>query len=146
MKFRIRYSALIYVLASVSALLCVVGAVVNVINATGRTNGILLVSDVLIALLCVAVFVGVVLFLFLSRYSVKDGRLITRNGVFVSSVATAEITLIKLFKKENKLVVFYGDGKPSVIMISPDEYGAFTEELRKDNPHIPYDVYDDRYV
>ncbi len=139
-KYKFCSSTLAKVLLVLVFVLCTVGAVWNVINLInlahkGVINIILYSISILLAVL-LNVFVVVVFFF--SGYTIDEKNLTISLGFNKSKTPLEEIVAITLFKKSNKLVLYFADQKYTVVVIKPSEYESFVLEIRAKNNKIIY--------
>lgn len=139
-SFRLKYSAIVWVLLGVVVALCLAGFVLNVYNFIYFLAGNV-VEAITFALLVLAT--GALLFIVISvillgRYTVKDGVLCMHLGAFKTKTDINDITEITHFKKSNKLIVYFSDSKYTVVLISPNDYERFVLAVREHNKKIVF--------
>lgn len=139
-KFRFRYSPLIWVLLALLILMLAFGTVKNFYDflqnraVEGMRAGFsLAIAAVCFILLCIALSVAI-----FGKYVVADGVLTVRLGILSVKTEISEIAQVSHFKKRDKLVVYFKNGKYSVIVIKPEEYSDFFGALKAHNPLIPF--------
>ena len=74
------------------------------------------------------------------KYVVDGGYLYSYFGFIKSKIDISEIIEITHFKKSNKLVVYFKDGKYTVIVIASELYDNFVIAVRESNKSIIFDV------
>ena len=137
-KFAFKYTPTIWVLLSVVLGLTLAGIGFNVFNLvnyipSGTTNTI--IYSVIIALVSVLMVIDIS-FMVAGRYLIKDKVLFVCFGFFKSKISLDDVRAIVLFKKSNKLVLYYGQDKYTVIMIADTLYDDFVMAIRKENKEI----------
>ena len=137
-KFTFKYTPTIWVLLSVVLGLTLAGIGFNVFNLvnyipSGTTNTI--IYSVIIALVSVLMVIDIS-FMVAGRYLIKDKVLFVCFGFFKSKISLDDVRAIVLFKKSNKLVLYYGQDKYTVIMIADTLYDDFVIAIRKENKKI----------
>lgn len=140
-KYPFRYAGAILVLLIIVVLLSVGGLVFNVfslITFIRADTGKAFSYSVMVAV-NLALTVFSVALLFNGKYVFKNGYLRCVFGLIPVRIKVAQITEIAHFKKSDKLVIYYGEDKYGVIVISPDRYDEFIEELRGINPSVRYE-------
>ena len=143
-KFRFKLNAVSLIMLIVGVLLSICCIVWNIFNITAyfRLNidaTLKLVSYFLViavALLAGGLCVSVLAF---SRYTVTQKYLLLNLGVLRSKTPVCDITEIAYFKKQNKLVCYFGEDKFSVIVIDQKEFDDFINALREQNGKIVYE-------
>lgn len=140
-KFSFRYAGAVLVLLIIVVLLSAGGLVFNVfslITFIKADTGKAFSYSVMVAINLVLTVFSVALLLN-GKYVFKKGCLRCVFGFITVRIDVSQITEIVHFKKSDKLVIYYGDNKYGVIVISPDKYDEFIEELRKINPSVKYE-------
>lgn len=136
-KFKFDYSPLIYVLLFVVLGVLAVGMVFNVISLIDAIkvqpqNLFTSISIMVVTLLLIFLVLSVLLY---GRYVVKDDYLYCYLGIIRTKIDIKQIYNLTYFKKQNKLVAYYGKGY-SVIVIKKDDFDEFTDALRQVNHEI----------
>ena len=141
-SFKFKNSTLVWVLLWVVVILSVVGLTWNVYNLIYFMNAgiIKVISYSLLVLATLTLTIIVFSVIFFGRYTIKNGEFATHMGIFKSKTPVDEVMQITLFKKSNKLVVYFLDGKYSVLLIAPEFYDAFVLAMREQNKKIIYDT------
>ncbi len=139
-KFRFKYSTSVWLLLALVVVLSVAGMVWNIFNIKEYMwAGAFKVSiyAIIVAITaCLAIFsISVMACGF---YVIKGEYLYTRFGIVASKIKINDVTQIVHFKKSDKLVVYYGEDKYTVIVISPLEYDEFIKAMRGVNTKIAY--------
>ena len=141
-KFRFRYTTLIWVLLAALFLLLAFGTAKNFYDflSTKDIDGMrpwfsFAVSALSFLLLIITLSVAIY-----GKYVVAGGTLTLRIGIFSVKTDISEIVQASHFKKSDKLVLYFKNGKYSVVVIKPEEYSAFFDALKKQNPAIPFVV------
>lgn len=137
-KFTFKYTPTVWVLLSVVLGLTLAGIGFNVFNLvnyipSGTTNTV--IYSVIIALVSVLMIIDIS-FMVGGRYLVKDKVLFVCFGFFKSKISLDDVRAVVLFKKSNKLVLYYGQDKYTVIMIADTLYDDFVSAVRKENKKI----------
>ena len=76
--------------------------------------------------------------MFFGEYVIDEKNLTLKIGLIKNKTPLEEIVAITLFKKSNKLVLYFADQKYTVIVIKPEDYDQFILELRSKNSKIIY--------
>ena len=142
-KFRFKYAPAVWVLLTVVLLLSVAGLVWNVFNLLeflALNYTLKLVSSALISLICLFLTIFVLSVLFYGNYVIKGEVLCTYFGFFRAKYNINDIVCISLFKKSNKLVVYFKEQSYTVIVIDEELYSDFVLAIRKVNQQIIYDT------
>lgn len=141
-KYKFSSSTLAKILLVLVFVLCTIGIVWNVINLIGSTNK----SVFNIILYCVSIVLAVILnvfaiaIFFFSGYAIDEKNLTISLGFNKNKTPLEEIVAITLFKKSNKLVLYFAEQKYTVVVIKPSEYESFVLELRAKNNKIVYNA------
>lgn len=141
-KFRFCYSGIVWVMLSAVLALSAFGLYWNVINVLNINleYAFRAVSNIIIGLINLALFIFVISVMVYGRYVIKDGELISYFGFIKTKTDIKEIVQFTHFKKSNKLVAYFKDSKYTVIVITPNEYEEFILSVREINPAIIYDT------
>ena len=86
---------------------------------------------VIIAVISACVFVLSLSMLVRSKYVVKDGCIVSWFGLIKSKIKISDISGFSHFKKTDKLVVYFKNGKYAVIVISPAAFDDFVAAVRE---------------
>ena len=140
-SFKFKYSATVWLLLSLILALSIIGAAWNAFNLTQYSwSTFKVITYSLLTAMTAALAVFVLSVMISSKYVVKGEYLYTRFGFIFNKVKIEEIVEITHFKKSDKLVVYFSDAKYSVIVIPPENYGAFVIAIREVNKSAVYDV------
>lgn len=141
-KFTFKYSVTVWVLLSIVLILSIVGLGWNIFNLIEfiQAGAFRIIAYSLICLLTAFLLVIVISVMIYSKYVIKDGYVYSCFGIIRSKEKISEIVEITHFKKSDKLVVYFNDGKYTVIVISPEFYDAFVLAVRQSNKSIIFDV------
>jgi hypothetical protein len=139
--YKYKFSKLIFTLLIVIGALSIVGITGNVISLFKNNDSFFEVFIPILSAVLEA-FVGAIAVyaLIKARYYFYNGTLYFKLGFFVSKLPVLDITSISLFKEKKSLVVYYGDKKYMLIVISELDFDDFTNELLKLNPSITYSI------
>ena len=139
-KFRFCYSATVWLLLNLVAILSLIGIAWNIFNLSLalKIGGFKVISYSIIIALSTALFIFVLSIMFYGRYVIKNERVYSYFGFVYSSVKIKDITEITHFKKSDKLVAYFQNGEYTVIVISPQFYSEFVLSLRQENKSIIY--------
>ncbi len=139
-KYKFKYSLAVWLLLFAIAVLCAVGLVWNVLSALEYANlyPIKSVAGWVSALLCAGLLAFALSVIFSGRYFIKGDYLYTKFGFFTIKTEIDKIYQFTHFKKSDKLVMYFEDGRYTVIVISPKEYEDFILSVRKQNPSVLY--------
>ncbi len=138
MKFRFKFSPLIYGLLALVVALSIAGLAWNIYNlfAVQNQGALQTVSYVVIGVISLAVLaisLGVLLF---GYYVIKGTKLYVYFGFIRTFVDLNDVIAITHFKLSDKLVIYYKDEKFSVITISPKKYDDFISAVLKINGNV----------
>lgn len=139
-KFRFEYSKLVWILLSLVLVLVAIGITWNIFNLIEYSfaGAFKIVSYSLIVALLTLLLVIVISVMLCSKYVVKDGFVHSYIGIFKNKTDVKDISCFVLFKKSNKLVVYYKDNKYSVVLLSPNDYDDFVLAVREFNHEIAF--------
>ena len=139
-KFRFFYSPLVKILIGIVIAIAAAGLTLNIITVINyaKSNAVLAVIYGVLCLLTALLLAEAVAIAFYGLYRIKDGYLYSFFGFIYSKTDVKNIVAAQVFKKTEKLVVYYKDEKFSVIIISPEKYEDFIAALLKENPDIKY--------
>ena len=140
--FKFMYSKLVITLLILVIPLAAAGLGWNIYNLiTFIGDGILrVVTYSLTVAITAALLVFIISVLAYGRYVIKDGKLYCYFGFIRTKTDISEIVRITHFMKSDKLVIYLKKAEYSVIVISPEEYGAFINELKNNNDKILVDT------
>lgn len=131
MKFRFRLNALTVILLVAVTVLCGYGIVLNVLTLSEKhLDTLKIVLNALLIILNLALLFTVFSVFAFGKYSVLDEGIVLRLGIFKVIYPKEQLHSIKLFSKTQKLVLFFDDGKYTVIVINPNKYQAFVKEVQ----------------
>ena len=142
-KFRFNYAPSVWVLLVAVLILSIGGLVWNIFNLVelySFNNTLKIVSYSLIAFITLCLTVFVLSVIFYGNYVIKGEYLYTYFGFFRAKYSINDIVCISLFKKSNKLVVYFKEQTYTVIVIDESLYDDFVLSIRKINPKIIYDT------
>lgn len=139
-KYKVQFSPLIIVLLAVCEVLLVLGLTFSIISLVNsfKLSTVIILTRILITLLNLMIFVFSVSVVFFSKYTLKKEYLILNIGFISTKYKVSDVVEINLFKKTNKLVVYFKDYKYTVIVISPQKYEDFIKDLREINSSIVF--------
>lgn len=139
-KFRISYSPLVLILIFAVVLISAAGLITNVITVINylKSNFFLAVVYGALTLLTALLFSESLAIVFYGRYVFKKGKLYSFFGFIYSKTDVKEVAAVQVFKKTDKLVLYFTDEKYTVILIPPEKYGDFIVALLKENPDVKY--------
>ncbi len=141
-RFRFDYPFIVWLLLGVVFVLAAVGLGLNIFNLIEYTKlgAVKTVIYSIIVALNLSLLVLDVSVMVYGCYVIKDGYIYSWFGIIRTKTSFEEIVQITLFKKSNKLVMYYADAKYTVIIISPEKYDGFILALREQNKKIIYDA------
>lgn len=139
-KFAIKYTATVWVLLSLVLALSLIGIGFNVFNLinyipSGTRN--VVIYSVIIVLVSALTVIDLSI-MFGGKYTINDACLTTCFGFFTSKINLKDADGLILFKKSNKLVLYYSGDKYTVIMINEALYDDFISAVRKENKKITF--------
>ena len=140
-KYRFKYSPYVYLTCSLVLALALATIIWNVFNIVQLSDlGTFKIVGFAL-LIAIGIFLAVFTLAVLIRacYVISNEQIIACFGFVKSRNNVKDIIGITHFKKTNKLVVYFKDGKYAVIVINPEEYDSFAEDVRKINNHILYE-------
>ena len=139
-SYKFKFSTTIWVLLAFVFILSVAGAVWNIFSIIEyvNVNNLKVITGAITCLLCLALTVISLSVILYGKYVIKNGELISYMGVIRSKYPLKTVKEITLFKKSNKLVMYFEDGKYTVIVISPELYESFVLSVREQNKSIIY--------
>ncbi|MBR2384581.1 MAG: hypothetical protein IKA99_03120 [Clostridia bacterium] len=139
-KFRFCYSPLVWCLLVLVIGLSIAGSIKSVLTLLAKINGgsSSLVGDILLIVINVTLLVFSVSVSVFGNYIIKGNTLYSYFGFIRTKSDVNDVVQITLFKKSNKLVVYFKDAKYSVIVISEKFYEPFILALREVNKSIIY--------
>ena len=131
MNFRFRLNLLTVILLVLVTFFCGYGIVLNVttLSEKGIETLTVILNAILIVLNLFLLFVVFSVFAF-GKYSIDEKGVTLRLGIFKVCYPKEQLHSIKLFSKTQKLVLFFGDGKYTVIVINASKYQTFCKELQ----------------
>lgn len=138
-KFKYSFSTFLKVLLIIATGFTLAGLVLNVINLVKHIDNsiqIIIYSVSILVTLLINFFA--VSILFFGEYVIDEKNLTLKIGLIKNKTPLEEIVAITLFKKSNKLVLYFADQKYTVIVIKPERYDQFILELRSKNSKIIY--------
>ncbi len=140
-SFRFRYPTIVFVLLVVVILASLAGIVWNVYNfiAFFQFNVVKGIMYAVVVLLTTLLLVISVSMTFYGRYVIKNNKLFACFGVIKSVYNLDDAIEITLFKKSNKLVLYFKDATYTVVVIDPADYDEFVIAVREVNPQIIFD-------
>ncbi len=138
-SFRIKYSPLIILLLALCLAIFILGITISFINLfKSLDNTIDIVKYSFLILLNFALIVFTVSVFVYGKYTIKNEDLILHIGIIATKYKIKEIVSINIFKKTNKLVIYFINQKYTVIIIPPKKYDEFILELRSKNREITF--------
>ncbi len=117
-----------------------IGMTIYRILNSGFSTPSLIIQHVLVLLVSVLALLVFSSILIRSVYILTDDNLILWFGIIKSIYKISEIESVHLFTKTNKLVVYFKGERYTVIVVKPNWFHEFTQELLKRNEKIRYDV------
>ncbi len=139
-SFRFKYSSTVWVLLFLVLILAVAGVFWNVFNLIEYSwaGTFKIIVYTLLIIMTGALTVLVLSLMVYGKYVIKNDSLYTCFGIFKNKTPVNEIIQITHFKKSDKLVMYFKDGKYTVIVISPENYEQFVLAVREANPSVVY--------
>ena len=140
-KFKFNYSTPLFILLFFAVLLTLAGIVFNVNNIIEYRKFSLVKTIIYSITLAVnlGLFILIVSIVFNGCYKIKNNVLYACFGLIRTKMPIDSIISITLYKKTQKLVVFFSSAEFSVIIISPKFYDQFIATLKEINPTIIYE-------
>ena len=142
-KYKFDYS--VYVLLTLIAicLLTACGTVFSIINVIGYQSDNIIGKVILYSFLLLfnlAVFFFALLLITNCHYSVLKDFIVLRLGLIKTKIPFSKVESFTLFMKSEKLVLYYKDGKYSVIVIAKKDFDDFMKAVKKSCPNIIFSV------
>ncbi len=140
--FKYRYTTSVKILLFAVLITASVGIVWNAYNVYSffsrqeTLNGAIFCLVFLLNLLLLIIDVSM---LTCGKYVVRGRTIRCCFGIIISKYSVDDAMQFVLFKKTDKLVLYFKDATYTVIVISPEEYDAFISAVREINPSILYD-------
>ena len=140
-KFRFKYPVSVWILLALVLALSVAGLIWNVYNFITYLStdifkcvvyGLIVLLNAFLCVLAVSVAVYGV-------YAIKNDKLYAYFGIIPSKYEIMDIVEITHFKKTDKLVAYFKDGKYTVIVIDKNDYDDFVVSIREVNRQIIFD-------
>ncbi|MBO4594267.1 MAG: hypothetical protein J5697_01025 [Clostridia bacterium] len=132
-SFRFKFHPSVWFLLAVALVLSGAGVGFNIYNfieylpyGAGKT-----VPYIVIAAISALVFILSLSMLVRSKYIVKDGYIISCFGFLRSKIKISELSGFSHFKKTDKLVAYFKNGKYAVIVVSPAAFDDFVAAVRE---------------
>lgn len=91
----------------------------------------------LVAVLALVIFISVLAH---SVYKITDKQIVLRFGIIKSVYTIADIVKIHRFTKTNKLVLYFKDQRFTVVVVKPEWYGDFVQDILARGKHIEYET------
>lgn len=137
-KYRFQFTKLIIVFLVAVFLLCGAGLGWNIYNLAhfDVLSKVKIATCVIMCVLCAGILAIALSIIFSSYYTFKDDALILRLGIFKSVFLYNDMVNIALFRKTNKMVIYLGVDKFTVIVINPKRYDDFIDQLRENKPSL----------
>jgi hypothetical protein len=142
MKFKIKLETYLYVLIAIALLISILGLGLNVFNVVEYASfgAFRVISYLLISVICLFLAVIAVSLLINCSYVIKGEYLISRFGIFTSKIKISDIVELVHAQAQNKLILYYGEDKYVMVLISPDKFDDFISKIIKLNVNVCYSV------
>ena len=98
------------------------------------------ISSLLSTVIGVLAFIFIPPAMFASKYVITDEHLIAYWGIVKNKFDVKEITTVTHFRKTDKLVIYFSDQSFTTIIISPELFDKFAEDLKSKNKRIFYQL------
>lgn len=137
-KFRFKFSALVYVLIIAVILFALGGLFFNVysivyyLKVDIKQNVLYIITSILVFLLLIIA----VSLLFHSKYEIKNGKIYSYFGFFVTKYNIEDVVSFTHFHKLDKLVMYFKDNTYTVIVIDNKQYDNFYKAVREINGNV----------
>lgn len=142
-KYRFKYSIFAIVLISVCMAGCIFCVVWNAIKMIKSPFDEYNASYTLAILFSFVVFLAFASALSFAFYTVKDNKIFLRISIINTGTPLDAVTEIVRFPEEKRLSIIFKDGQYSNIVISPEKFNEFIEEVKKTAKHITVRVCSD---
>lgn len=144
--YKYKFTALLTVLIIVMIFLCAGAAGYNIYNVvrsvlsgTASSSAWNWFTYAVIIIVGIGGAVEFTAMLVSSRYELTETELLLRFGLIVTRYTIADMTAIHVFKKTNKLTVYFKGDSYAVIVVKEEWYRDLIKTLTSINPRISYD-------
>jgi len=139
--YKFKFTKIMITLMIIALLLSIFGFAVNIYKMINFSDALAFDYITVILMLFVTVLLAFIIIsvMLSSKYILSKEKLVIKFGIIKSEILLKNIAQIVLFKKTNKLVIYFDKEKYSVIVVKKDWYDDFISTLIKYNPEISYD-------
>ncbi len=142
-KYRYKYTPLTIVLIFVITAISIVTIILNVIKMVNTSLKDKYPSYILAILFAFAVILFAVSALFNAYYYIKNGKIMLKISFVNSGILISTISEVVCFTYSKRLSVYFENGQFSNVVISPERFDDFMEELKLNSKNLKFTVYDD---
>ena len=137
-RYRFRFSVTVYILMGLVIALCIASIVWNIFNVVelAGLGEARVVGYIIIIVITAVMLLMVTAGLISSYYVIEKDKIVARFGFVKTSIKMEDVVAVTHYVTTEKLVVYYGENKYSVVVISPSQYDSFQEEVHKKNQTI----------
>jgi len=129
-KFSINYGKSVLSLIIVALILCTVGLAWNIYNLVSLSGVIHTVSYSILSVIILAMLVECFALLFHACYKIKGEFIYSYFGLIFFKLNLKKVVCATVFKKTNKLVLYFNDQTYSAVIISPKDFDQFLSEIK----------------
>lgn len=140
-KYRFKYSIFAIVLTCICMAGCIFCAVWNTVKMIKSPFDEHDKSYTLAIIFCLVVLFAFVSALACAFYQIKDDKIMLRISIINTGTPLKDITEIVHFPEEKRLSIIFKDGQYSNIVISPEKFNEFIDEVKKSAKHITVRVH-----
>jgi hypothetical protein len=133
------------ILLSLALILSLFGFAVNIYRLINLSEALAYdyISIILMMFVTILLTVIIISVMISSKYTLTKEKLTSSFGIVKSEIPVKDMNQIVLFKKTEKLVIYFGKDKYSVIVVKKEWYDDFIMDMRQLNPDIIYDIKND---
>lgn len=142
-KYRYKYTPLTIILFFVITAISVVTIILNFIKMANTSLKDKYPSYILAILLALAIILFAVSALFNAYYYIKNGKIMLKISFVNSGILINSISEAVCFTYSKRLSVYFENGQFSNIVISPERFDDFIDELKENSKNLKVTVYDD---
>jgi hypothetical protein len=139
-NFRFNFSVLVIILLILVNIVCLGGLIFNVYNLISyiKSSSDKIINSCIFTILNLAIFSFALSISLLSKYHIHEKGISLNFGFYKITYKFDEILSLTLFKKEQKLVLYFKDSKYTLIVINSNYFDNFIKKMREIAPEIPF--------
>ncbi len=135
-KFKFKFSLSLTLLLVLLILISGAGVTINLVRFFNPLlNSYHGASNIILAVLSLALIVVALLVLFNSKYEFKKGELYFTVGLIKIKLGLKQVISVREYKGKTLYLVF-SDAKFTVVLISPSRFNEFIKIIKKQSPKI----------